>query len=163
MISPHGENHFSKRRSESKIYSKQSESYNQYERINSKSDIKSENEDVEVRNEEKLMTLLINAEAKVTARVDEVKAIEKTLIELRVRKEKHLDKKIEAESPVTLPPHFATTFNISIFICIHITFTIFILNNFISIFKSIASDPVDHHFQTFTVGALSDCKLPGSS
>jgi hypothetical protein len=158
-ISPRGENHFSKRRSESESCSQQSESYHQYERITSKSDTKSENKDVEVRNEEKLMTLLMNAKAKVTAKGDEVKAIEKTLVEFRVEKEKHLDKRIEAESPVTLLPHFATTFNISILICIHITFTIFILNNFISIFKSVASDTLDHHFQTFTIGDLSDCNM----
>jgi hypothetical protein len=132
---------------------------NQYERINSRSETKSENEDVEVRNKEKLMTLLTNAKAKVTAKVGEVKAIEKTLIGFRMEIEKQLDKKIEAESPVTLPPHFATTFNISILICIHITFTIFILNNFISIFKSVASDLLDHHFQTFTVGDLRDCNM----
>ncbi len=105
------------------------------------------------------MTLLTNAKAKVIAKVDEVKAIEKTLIGFRMEIEKQLDKKIESESPVTLPPHFATTFNIFILICIHITFTIFILNNFISIFKSVASDPLDHHSQTFTVGDLSDCNM----
>ena len=47
----------------------------------------------------------------MTAKADEVKTIEKALKELRVEKEKQVDKKIEAESPVTLPPHFATTFN----------------------------------------------------
>ncbi len=68
----------------------------------------------------------------------------------------------KAESPVTLPPHFATMFNSSILICIHITFTIFIFtfNIFISIFNSFVSDPLDHHFQTFTIGNLSDCKVP---
>jgi hypothetical protein len=158
-ISPRGENHCSKRRSETESYNQQSERYNQYERTNSKSDIKSENKDVKVRNEEKLMTLLINAKAKVTAKADKVKAIEKTLKEFRVEKEKQLDKKIETESPGTLPPHFATTFNSSI--CTHITFTIFILtfNIFISIFNSFVSDPLDHHFQTFTMGDLSDCKV----
>jgi hypothetical protein len=44
-----------------------------------------------VRNEEKLMTLLINARAKVTAKADKVKAIEKTRKEFRVEKEKQLD------------------------------------------------------------------------
>ncbi len=75
--------------------------------------------------------------------------------------EKQLDKKIRSESPVTLPPHFATTINISVLICTHITFTIFILTFIISIpiFKSFVSDPSDHHFQTFTVGDLSDCKM----
>jgi hypothetical protein len=146
----HGENHFSKRRSEKEIYS-------QYKRINSNSDIKDENKDVPVKNEEKLMTLLINAKAKVTAKADKVKDMGKTLKEFRV--EKQLDKKIE--SPVTLPPHFATTFNISILICIHITFTIFsfTFNIFILILNSFVSDPLDHHFQTFTIGDLSDCKV----
>jgi len=88
-----------------------------------------------------------------------VKAIEKTLIGFRMEIEKQLDKKVESESPVTLPPHFATTFNIFILISIHITFTIFTLNNFISSFKSVASDPLDHHSQTFTIGDLSNCNM----
>ncbi len=93
----------------------------------------------------------------MTAKADEVKALEKTLREFGVEKEKQVDKKVEAESPVTLPPHFATTFNISIF-----SFTIFIFtfNIFISIFNSFLADPLDHHFQTFTIGDLSDCKVP---
>jgi hypothetical protein len=107
-----------------------------------------------VKNKRKLGTLSITAKAKVTAKADEVKALEKTLKEFRVEKEKQVDKKIEAESAVTLPPHFATTFNISI-----LTFTIFIFtfNIFISIFNPFVSD---HHFQTFTIGDLSDCKVP---
>jgi hypothetical protein len=154
-ISPRGENHFSKRRSES-------ESYSQYKRLNSKSEIKSESKnvkDVKVKTEKKLMTLLTNTKTKMTAKVDEVKAIEKPLTGFRMEIEKQLDKKIGSESPVTLPPHSANTFNISVLICIHITFTIFILNNFISIFNSVVSDPVDHHFQTFTIGDLSNCKM----
>jgi len=103
------------------------------------------------------MALLIDAETEVTAKLDKVKAIGKTLKECKVEKEKQLDKKIKAESPVALPPHFATTFCISIWICIHITFTFFIFN--FSIFNSFVSDPVDHHFQTFTVGDLSNCKM----
>jgi hypothetical protein len=114
-----------------------------------KNDIKSENEDIEVKDEEKLETLSKTAEAKVTARGDEVKAIEKTLKEFRVEKEKQVDTKIEAETSVTLPPHFATTFNIFIFI--------FIFNTVISMFKPFVSD---HYFQTFTIGDSSDCKVP---
>ncbi len=169
-ISPCGENHFSKRRSESESYSQykrlnskseiesesKSKSYSQYERLNSKSEIKSENKDKKMRNEEKLTTLLTNTNAKVTAKVDEVKAIEKTLTGFRI--EKQLDKKIGSESPVTLPPHVATMFNISVLICLHIIFTIFIFYNFISIFNSVVSDPLDHHFQTCTIGDLSDFK-----
>jgi hypothetical protein len=107
-----------------------------------------------VKNKEKQETLLKTAKAKVTARAEEVKAIEKTLKEFGVKKEKQVDKKIETETSVSLPPHFATTSNISI-----LTFTIFILtfNIFISIFNPLVSD---HHFQTFTIGNLSDCKAP---
>jgi hypothetical protein len=108
-----------------------------------------------VRNEKKLT----KTKAKMTAKVDEVKAIEKTLTGFRMEIGKQLDKKIGSKSPVTLPPHFATTFNIPVSICIHITFTIFILNNFISIFNSVVPDPSNHHFQTFTMGDLSDCKM----
>ncbi len=143
-----------KRRSESEGYNQQSENYNQYKIMKSKNDIKSENEDIEVKNEGKLRTLLKTAVAKVTARTDEVKALEKTLKEFRVKKEKQIDKKIEAESSITLPPHFAAKFDISI-----LTFTIFIFtfDNFITIFNPSVSD---HHFQTFTIGDLSDCKAP---
>jgi len=105
-----------------------------------------------VKNEEKLKTRFKTAKAKVTAKADEVKAIEKTLKGFRVGKEKQVDKKIEAEAPVTLPPHFATTFNIAI-----LTFTIFIFIFDIFIFNPFVSD---HHFQTITIGDLSDCKVP---
>ena len=140
---------FPKRRSESA-------SYNQYHRMKSKNDIKSEKEDIEVKNKRKLGTLSITAKAKLTAKADEVKALEKTLKEFRVEKEKQVDKKIEAEAPVTLPPHFATTY-ISI-----LTFTIFIFtfNIFISIFNPLVADPPDHHFQTLASGDVSDCKVP---
>jgi hypothetical protein len=74
--------------------------------------------------------------------------------------EKQLDKKIGSDLPVTLPLHFATPFNISIWICICVTFTILILifNIFNVIFNPFLSDPLDHHFQTFTFGDLSDCE-----
>jgi hypothetical protein len=67
-----------------------------------------------VKNKEKLETTLKTAKAKVTARADKVKAIEKTFEEFRVEKEKQVDKKIETETSVSLPPHFVTTSNISI-------------------------------------------------
>ncbi len=104
-----------------------------------------------MKNERKLRTLLKTAKAKVTAKADEVKALERTLKEFRVENEK---------SPVTLPPHFATTFNISI-----LTFTIFTFtfNIFISIFNSFVADPLDHHFQTLPIGDLSNCKASGLS
>jgi hypothetical protein len=114
-----------------------------------------------VKNENKLVTLLTNTKAKVTAKADEVKTIAKTLTGFRREIEKQLDKGIGSDSPVTLPLHFATPFNISVLICTRITFPIFILtlNIFISIFKSFVSDLLDHHFQTFTIGDLSDCKM----
>ncbi len=132
-ISPRGENHFSKRRSESK-------SYSQYKGLNSKSEIKSESKDVKVKNENKLVALLTNAKAKMTAKADKAKALGKILAGFRMEIEKPLDKKIKSDPPATLPLHFATPFNISIF-------------------KSFLSDPSDHNFQIFTVGDLSDCKM----
>jgi hypothetical protein len=109
--------------------------------------------DVKVRNEEKPT----KTKAKMTA--NEVKAIEKTLTGFRREIEKQLDKRIGSESTITLPPHFATTYNIHVLIYIHIIFTVFIFKNFIPIFNSVLSDPVDHHFQPFTIGDLSDCKM----
>jgi len=93
----------------------------------------------------------------VTAKEDEVEALEKTLKELRVEKEKQVDEKIEAGSSITLPPQFATIFNISI-----LTFTIFIFTFNI---VTLISNPFvsDHHFQTFIIGDFSDCKVPGLS
>ncbi len=90
----------------------------------------------------------------MTARADKVKALEKTLKAFRVRKEKQVDKKIGGESSVTLPPHFAATFN-----SFMSTFTIFIFtfNIFTLIFDPFVSD---HHFQTFTIGDVSNCKVP---
>jgi hypothetical protein len=125
--------------------------------MKSNSDIKNEIEGIKVKNNGKLKTPFKTAKAKVKAKTDEVKALEKSLKVFRVEKEIQVDREIEAESPVTLPPHFATTFNISI-----LTFTIFIFtfNIFISIFNPFVSDPLGHHFQTFTIGDLSDCKVP---
>jgi hypothetical protein len=109
-----------------------------------------------VKNEGKLGSLLKTAKAKVTAKADEVKAIEKTLKEFRVEKEKQVDKKIEAKASVTLPPHFATTFNIPI-----LTFSIFTFTYHIfSIFNPLVAE---HHSQTFTIGDLSFCTGPCSS
>jgi hypothetical protein len=168
-ISPRGENHFSKRSSESESYSKyksinsKSESkdvevkYSKYKSINSKS----ESKDVEVKNEHKLVTFSTEVKAKVKAKADEVKAIRKTQAESRMEIEKQLDKNTGSYVPATLPPPFATPFNISVSICICVTFTyfIFISNIFILILNSFLSDPMDHHFQTFTSGDLSDCEV----
>jgi hypothetical protein len=114
-----------------------------------------------VKNENKLVTLLTNTKAEVTAKADEVRTIAKTSTGFRMEIEKQLDKKIWSDSPVTLPLHFATPFNISILICTRITFPIFILtfNIFISIFKSFVKDPSDNLFQTFTIGDFNDCKM----
>jgi hypothetical protein len=109
--------------------------------------------DIKVRNEK----AFTKAKAKMKAKVNEVKAIERTLTGSRIEIGKQLEEKIGSEPMITLPPHFTTMFNISVCIYISIIFTIF--NNFISIFNSVVSDPLDHHFQTFTVGDLSDCKL----
>jgi hypothetical protein len=111
--------------------------------------------DVKVRPEEALTKI----RAKRTAKVNEVKAIEKTPTGFRIEIEKQLNKKIGSEPTITLPPHFTTMFNIPVFIHISIIFTIFIFKNFISISNSVVSDPWDHHFQTFTVGDLSDCNM----
>jgi hypothetical protein len=95
-------------------------------------------------------------EAKMVARDDEVKAIEKTVEEFRARKEKQIDRRIETKALKTLPHPFATNSHISI-----LTFTSIIctFNIFISIFSSLVADLFDRHFQTFTIGDLSDCKL----
>jgi hypothetical protein len=111
--------------------------------------------DVKVRNVEKPT----KTKAKMTAKVNEVKATERTMTGFRREVEKQLDTKIRSESTITLPPHFATTFNIPVLTYIHIIFTIFICKNFISIFNPVISDPVDHYSQPFTTGDLSDCKL----
>jgi len=105
-----------------------------------------------VKSKEKLETTLKTVKTKITARADEVKAMEKTLEEFRVGKDKQIDKKIETEASITLPPHFATTFNIFI-----LTFTIFIFTSNIFIFNPFVSA---HHVQIFTIGDLSDYKAP---
>jgi len=142
-----GENLSSKRRSES-------ENYNHRKRLNSKSESESRNENycqygkqnfesenkiknnenkdvkaVKVRSEE----ALTRRRAKLTAKVNEVKAVEKNLTGSGIEREKQLDEKIGLEPMITLPSRFTTMFNISIFIYVSIIFTIFIFKNFISI------------------------------
>ncbi len=107
---------------------------------------------VKVKSEEALTKI----KAKSTAKVNEVKAIEKTLIGSRIERKKQLNEKIGSEPTITLPSRFTAMFNISIFIYI---FTIFNFKNFISIPNSAISDLSDHQFQTCTVGELSDCKM----
>ena len=103
-----------------------------------------------MKSKEKLETTLKTVKAKMTARADEVKAIEKTLEEFRVGKDKPIDKKIETEASITLPHPFATTFNIFIltFTILNFTSNIFYFNPFVS----------THHVQKFTIGDLSDYK-----
>jgi hypothetical protein len=69
-----------------------------------KSESKGESKDIKVRNENKLVTFSTDAEAKVTAKADEVKAIKKTQTEFRMEIGKQLDKRIGSDLPVTLPP-----------------------------------------------------------
>ncbi len=104
---------------------------------------------IKVRKEEALTKI----RAKSTAKVNKVKAIEKTLTGFRIEGEKQLNQRIGSEPTVTLLPRFTTMFYILSHISI--TSTIFIFN-FMS--KSVRSDLLDHHFQTFTAGNLSDCK-----
>ncbi len=99
---------------------------------------------------------LTRIKAQVTAKVNEVKAREKTLTGPRIERRKQLNQRIGSEPTSTLPSRFTAMFNIATFIYI---FTIFIFKNFISISNLIVSDPSDHPFQTFTVEELSDCKM----
>ncbi len=84
-----------------------------------------------------------------------MKALEKTLIGFRIEGKKQVNKNIGSEPAISLPPHFTNMFNSPVF-----TYTYIILTNFY--FKNpntVVSDPSDHHFQTFNVGKLSDCKM----
>jgi hypothetical protein len=107
--------------------------------------------DIKVKNEEALTKI----RTKMTAKVDEVKAIERTRTRFRIDLEKQLNIKTGSELASTLPPHFTTMFNSPVFVYISIIFTIFNFKNF----NAVASDFLDHHFQTFTVGNFSDCKM----
>ena len=73
---------------------------------------------------------LTTIKAKSTAKVNEVKAIEKTLTGFRIEGEKQVDQRIGPDMTVTLLPHFTTLFNI----LSHISSVIF---NFMSILKSV--------------------------
>jgi hypothetical protein len=98
---------------------------------------------------------LTTIKVKSTAKVNKVKAIERTLTGFRIEGEKQVNKKIGSELAITLPSHFTNMFNRPVFIYTYIIFTIFIFKNL----NTVVSDPSDHHFQTFTVGNLSDCKM----
>jgi hypothetical protein len=148
----------SKRRSGSESHY-EGKFYRQQKRLNTKSE--SENDQHKTQNfknvevkamKRRKVKALTTIKAKSTAKVNEGKAIEKTLTGFRIEGEKLVDPKIESETTVTLPSRFTAMCNIPIFIYIS---TIFIFKNFISI----VSDLSDHPFQTFTVGELSDCKM----
>jgi hypothetical protein len=155
IFSPGG-SHFSKRRSESTSYHQQSENYDQCPRNNSKNDTQSENDYLTVKSKENLKTMIKIDGAKIIARDDEVKDIEKTAQEFRASKEKQIDQGIETKALITLPHPSATISYISI-----LTFTSFIgtFNIFISIFSSCIADLLDPHLQTLVIGDLSNCKL----
>jgi len=109
-----------------------------------------------VKSKEKLETMIKIDGVKIIAKDDEVKAIGKTDEEFRVKKEKQIDKRIETKALITLPHPLAITSYISI---LTITSVVCTLNIFISIFNALVAKFSDHHFQTFIVGNLSDCKL----
>jgi hypothetical protein len=102
---------------------------------------------------------LTKIRTKMTAKVDEVKAIERTRMRFRIDLEKQLNKKTGSELASTLPPYFTTMFNSPVFVNISTIFTNSISKNFIPIFNSVVPDLLDHYFQTFTTGDLSDCKM----
>jgi hypothetical protein len=148
----------SKRRSESESHY-EGKLYRQQERINTKNKSENKDKNYDQSKTQNLKNVKVKAltmiKAKQMARVNKVKAIEKTPTGPRIKRKKQLNQKIGPEPTSTLPSCFTAMFNISIFIYI---LTIFIFENFISISNLIVSDPSDHPFQTFTVGKLSDCK-----
>ena len=103
-----------------------------------------------MKRERKLETTIKTMEAKIIARDDEVKAIEKTLEEFRARKEKQIDRKIETKASITLPHPFATTFHIFILTFnILFLFPIFLiaihLNQF-TIYSHLETSVIAKHF-----------------
>jgi hypothetical protein len=147
----------SKRRSESESKDKkycESESkdkkYCQHQTQNFKSKIKNKNAKVKAI-EVRKVTALTKIKAKPTAKVNEVKAIEKTLTRFRIDGEKQVDNKIGPDTTVTLLSRFPTMFNIFS----HNPIVIF---HFMSIFKSVRSDLLNHPVRPFTIETLSDCR-----
>jgi hypothetical protein len=155
-ISPLGWNHFSKRRSESKNYS---ESENESKRYKNRSRNKdsesskreSENKGIQPKSENKIMTFMTESKTKETAKIDEVKTLNKTKNESRIRLGQRLDKMIEPDLQVSLHLHFATAFTISIVIFSYLVFSISIL-----IFNYLLLDHFDHHLPTITFKDLRD-------
>ena len=146
----------SKNRSESESHY-EGKFYRQQKRLNTKSESENDqhktqnfkNEKVKAMKRRKVKALTIKA--KSTAKVNEVKAIEKTLTGFRIEGEKQLNQRIGSEPTVTLLPRFTTMFNILSHISI-------VISNFMSILKSVRSDLLNHHVQPFTIENLSECK-----
>jgi len=144
------ENLSSKRRSGNEI-----KLHDQQERLNSKSESKNYYQHrLQILGSQSKTTREVTKEdvftqikAKVTTKVNKVKATESTLTQL--------NQKIGQESKSTLPSRFKAMFNASICICILI---IFICKNFSSTPNLIESDPSDQPSQLFTAGKLSGCK-----
>jgi len=91
--------------------------------------------------------------AKLTLKVNEVKAIGKTLTGSRIDRKKQLNEKTGSDPTSTLLSRLTALFNISIFIYIFLFSKIsfqFPIQSYINL--------SDHQFQTFTVSELSDCK-----
>jgi hypothetical protein len=142
----------SKRRSGNEI-----KLHDQQERLNSKSESKNKNyyqhrtqnlgSQSKTTREVTKEDVFTQIKAKVTTKVNEVKATESTLTQL--------NQKIGQESKSTLPSRFKAMFNASI--CIYILI-IFICKKFSSTPNLIESDPSDQPSQIFTAGKLSGCK-----
>jgi hypothetical protein len=73
---------------------------------------------IKVRKEEALAKM----KAKVTTKVNEVKATENTLTGPRIKRKKQLKQKIGSEPTSTLLSHFPALFNIFVFIYIFVIF-----------------------------------------
>jgi hypothetical protein len=153
-ISPHGENPFSKERSDDSDNNHKNENESQTrDNENSKSESESESKGIQPESENKIIIFMTDSETTVTAKADEVKAIRRTKNGIRKRLGKWLGKMTWPDLQVSSPLHFATTFTNSIVIFIYLIFTISIL-----IFNYLLLDHLDHHFRTFTFGYFRVCE-----
>jgi hypothetical protein len=157
-MSPHGRNHFSKRRSESKSYSESENKSRSKDSESSKRQSESESKDIPARSENKIMTFTTDTITRKTVKADEVETINKTNNESRIRLGKRLDQMIKPDLHVSPHLQVATVFTISIAIFIYLLFTISIF-----IFNYLSLDHLDHHFQTFTFGNFRVCEQHYSS
>ncbi len=164
-ISPHGRNHFSKRRSESESYSESQSKSRRYKNKNRKKDSESskresegEIKSIQAESENKIMTVTTHSKTNETAKADEVKTLNRTKNESRIRLRKRLGRMIEPDLQVSPHLHFTTAFIIPIVIFIYFLFDISIF-----IFNYLLLDHLDHHFQTFTFGNLRVCEQHYSS